>query len=92
MMAMVAFNSNNLFTSHEMEELKGKGGTLNLIIGVQDVFGTLWATLALIKSLTNFTLEEFDDWASWVIPTIRSHVRFTCELPFSYLFQIRFNF
>jgi len=30
MMAMVAFNSNNLFTSHEMEELKGKGGTSKL--------------------------------------------------------------
>ncbi len=32
----------------------GRGQTLNLVIGVQDVFGTLWAILALFKSLTKF--------------------------------------
>jgi hypothetical protein len=42
MMAMATFNFDDLFTSREMKESKGKGGQfLNLIIGVQDVFGTL---------------------------------------------------
>jgi len=53
-------------------------------VGVRYVLGTLWATLALIKTLTNFTLEEFDKLASPVVPTIRAHARSTCEFHISY--------
>ncbi len=57
---------------------------MNPIVGVWDVLGTMQATPALFKTLTNITLEVFDELASRVVPTIRAHVRSMGELHISY--------
>jgi hypothetical protein len=62
MMATMTSDTNDLFNSHEMEE----GGVqfVDLTVGVRDVLGTMQATPALFKTLTNFTLQEFDEFVS----------------------------
>jgi hypothetical protein len=42
------------------------------------------ATLTLFKTLTNFTLEEVDELACQVVPTIKAHARSVGELFLSY--------
>jgi hypothetical protein len=59
MITIVASNSKYSFISLEMEE--GVNQSMNPIVGVHDVFGTMQITLALFKTLTNFTLENFDE-------------------------------
>jgi hypothetical protein len=71
-----------LFNSHKMEEWGGQ--SVDSIVGVHDVLGTMWAALALFKTLTNFKLEEFDELAFPVVPTIRAHARSIGELHISY--------
>ncbi len=80
----MASNTNDLFNSHEME--KRGGQFVNLTFGVQDVLGMMWGTLTLLKTLTNFTLKEFDKLASHVVPTIKPHARSPCEFFFHILF------
>jgi hypothetical protein len=82
-LAMMASNTNNLFNSHEMEE-GGGGQYVNPTIGVLNVLGTMWATLTIFKTLTNFTLEEFDKFVSWMVSTIRAHAKSIGELFISY--------
>ncbi len=53
---------------------------MDLIVGVQNVLGTMQVTLALFKTLTNFILEEFDKLVFQVVPTIGAHARSTGEL------------
>jgi hypothetical protein len=62
MMATMASNTNDLFNSHKMEERGGQ--FVDPTVGVQDVLGTMQATPALFKTLTNVTLEEFNKLAS----------------------------
>jgi hypothetical protein len=82
-MATMASNTNDLFNSHEMED---KGGqSTDLTVGVWYVLGTMQATSTLFKTLTNFTLEEFDKLPSQVVLAIRAHVGSTCEFHLSYL-------
>jgi hypothetical protein len=50
-----------------------------MVINVQDMLATLQVTLALFKSLTNFTLVEFDELATLVILRIKTHVKSTNE-------------
>jgi hypothetical protein len=50
--------------------------------------GTMRTTRTLFKTLTNFTLEELDELASWVVPTIGAHARSTCELLLSYFMSL----
>jgi len=71
---------------------KEGGRSINPTLGVQDVLGMMWATLALFKSMINLTLEEFDELASHVIPTIEAHARSTCELFCSYFMFSVLNF
>jgi hypothetical protein len=82
-MATMASNTNDLFNSHEMEDKRGQ--STDPTVGVQYVLGTMQTTSTLFKTLTNFTLEEFDKLASQVVLAIRAHVRSTCEFHLSYL-------
>jgi len=86
MITIVASNSKYLFISLQIEE--GVNQSMDLIIGVHDVLGIMWITLTLFKTLTNFTLEKFDELHSWIIPTIIAHVKSTNEYHVSYLFSI----
>jgi hypothetical protein len=70
-MAMMASNTNDLFNSH-------------LTNGVWDVLSMMWTTPTLFKTLTNFTLEEFDELTSWMVFTIRAHARSTWEFLLSH--------
>jgi hypothetical protein len=71
-----------LFNSYKMEEWGGQ--YVDSIIGVPDVLGILWVTPTLFKVLTNFTSEKFDELASQVVFTIKSHAKSIGELHFSY--------
>jgi hypothetical protein len=64
-------NSHEFFTYHEIEE--GVGQSVDPTIGVQDVLSAMQATPNLFKTLTDFTLEEFDELASLVVGTISNH-------------------
>ncbi len=75
---VIACNSHNFFTSHEIEE--GAGQSMDARVGVQDTLTTMQATPHLFKSLTNFTLAEFDEFATLVVPTIFTHAQSTCEV------------
>jgi hypothetical protein len=50
------------------------------MVGVRDVLTTMRATPNLFKTLTNFTLVEFDELAFVVVPTISTHSWSTCEV------------
>jgi hypothetical protein len=39
-------------------------------VGVLDVRGTMWATLGLFKTLTNFSLPKFDELVALMVLTI----------------------
>jgi hypothetical protein len=55
LMAMVTSNSNDLFTSHEMEERARQ--CVDPTVRIQDVLDTMQSTQTLFKTLMNFTLE-----------------------------------
>ncbi len=44
-------------------------------VSVYNVFTIMQATLSLFKTLTNFSLLEFDELATLVVPTIQAHVK-----------------
>jgi len=67
----------NIFTSAKLNEKSGH--SVNLNVSVRNILATMWATLGLFNSLTNFTLGEFEKLAQLVVPTIISHVRSTRE-------------
>jgi hypothetical protein len=48
--------------------------SVNHTIGVGDVLATMWTTPSLFKTLTNFTLQKFEELVALVVPTIESHV------------------
>ncbi len=82
----MAANSKYLFISLQMEE--GVNKFMDPIIGVHDVLGTMRITLTLFKTLTNFTVENFDELHSGIIPTIMAHVKSTSEYHVLNLFPI----
>ncbi len=84
---MIACNSHNFFTSHEIEE--GMGQSMDARIGVQNILTTMWITPHLFKSFTNFTLAKFDELATLVVPTILAHAQSTSEIIIS---SWRFDF
>jgi hypothetical protein len=84
---VITCNSHNFFTSHEIEE--GAGQSMDVRIGVQNILTTMWATSHFSKSLTNFTLVEFDELPTLVVPTILAHARSTNEVLIS---SWRFDF
>ncbi len=59
MITIVASNSKYLFISLQMEE--GVNQSMDPIVGVHDVLGTMQIILALFKIFTNFMLENFDE-------------------------------
>jgi hypothetical protein len=61
--------------SIHMRWKKGQGQSIDMTIGVQDVLGIMQVTSTLFKTLTNFTLEELDELASQVVPTIKARAR-----------------
>jgi hypothetical protein len=69
--AVVVVNSFDMLNANVLKE--GAGQSMDLGMGVQYVLATMWATLRLFKTLTNFTLEEFDELATLVVPTIERH-------------------
>jgi len=68
-----------MICSIHMRWKKGGGQYLDPTVSVWDVLGTMRATLVLFKTLISFTLEEFDKLVFRVVPTIKTHVRSTCE-------------
>jgi hypothetical protein len=52
---------------------------VDLNIGVQDVLTTMLAMPSLFKSLTNFSLIEFEELAHFVVLAIIDHARSTRE-------------
>jgi hypothetical protein len=61
-----------MFNANELEE---GGQSMYSSMGVQDVLTTMWVMLALFKTLTNFTLVEFNKLALLVVPTIARHAQ-----------------
>jgi hypothetical protein len=67
-----------MFNGNELKD--GAGHSMDSSVGVQNVFATtMQATPGLFKTLTNFTLAEFDKLALLMAPTIVHHARSTCE-------------
>jgi len=66
-------NTWEFFTPMELEE--GGGQFVDLNIDVQNVLTTMLAMPSLFKSLTNFSLIEFEELAHFVVPAIIGHVR-----------------
>jgi hypothetical protein len=65
-----------------------RGEICGLTIGVYDVFDIMGHTPTLVKSLMNFTLEEFDKLASQMVPTIKANI----DAHMSFFFHIYFLF
>jgi len=59
MITIVASNSKYLFISLQMEV--GVNQSMDPIVGIHDVLGTMRIILALFKTFTNFMLENFDE-------------------------------
>jgi hypothetical protein len=70
-MATIISNSNKFFLSHEMEE--GVGQYVNPNVGVRNVLIIMRITSTIFKTLTNFTMEEFDELAFLVVFTTIPH-------------------
>jgi hypothetical protein len=62
-----------------MELEEGGGQFVDPNIGVWDVLATMRPMPSLFKSLTNFSLTEFEELVQLVVPTIIGHVKFTGE-------------
>lgn len=73
-------NTVELFQSNEWEENVGQE-TVNPHEGVRDVLGSLMSTPGLFKSLTNFSVPEFQELCQLVCPTIVGHARSTGAVP-----------
>ncbi|CAK9213781.1 unnamed protein product [Sphagnum troendelagicum] len=68
--AIIGANSFHMFNTNELKE--GVGQSMDPSVGVQDVFATMWAMPRLFKTLTNFTLADFDKLVALVVHTIVS--------------------
>jgi len=68
--AVVVANVNTLtlFNTNELKLIVGQ--SINQNVGVLNVHGTMWATLGLFKTLTNFSLPKFDELVALVVLTI----------------------
>jgi len=71
--AITCVNTWEFFTPIKLKEVGGQFVDPN--IGVRYVLVTMRATLCLFKSLTDFTLTEFEKLAQLVVPTIFVHAR-----------------
>jgi hypothetical protein len=71
-----AFNSEDLLNDHDDE---GTGEFVDWVARVEDVLATMQHTPSLFKNISNFTLMEFEELTSRVVPIISSHARPTCE-------------
>jgi hypothetical protein len=60
-----------MFNANELKE--GVGHSMDSSVGVWDVFSTIQATSSLFKTLTDFTLAEFDELTLLMTPTIVRH-------------------
>ncbi len=68
-------NIHYLFNPNEFK--LGVGQSVDHTIGVWDVLATMWTTPSLFKTLTNFTLQKFEELVALVVPTIDTHVQST---------------
>jgi hypothetical protein len=78
-----ALNFEDLLNDHEDEGIgefvDWTGEFIDWVARVQDVLATMQHTPSLFKNLTNFTLMEFEELTTRVVPIISSHARSTCE-------------
>ncbi len=92
--AVVATNSFDMFNANELEE--GVGHLMYSSVGVRNALATMWATLRLFKTLTNFILAKFDELLLLVAPTINvRHAQSTSEHHIQVLdlgFELKFSF
>jgi len=65
---VVSVNTLTLFNANELKLIIGQ--SVNWDMGVLDVCGTMWATLGLSKTLTNFSLPKFDELVALVVLTV----------------------
>jgi hypothetical protein len=65
---VASVNTLTLFNANEPQLSVGQ--SFNQDMGVLDVCGTMWATLGLFKTLTNFNLPKFDELVALVVPII----------------------
>jgi hypothetical protein len=75
--AFACVNTWEYFTSTKLDEESGQ--LVNPDVGVWDILRTMWATPSQFKSLTNFTLGEFENLMQLVMLAIISHARSTRE-------------
>ncbi len=62
-----------MFNANELEE--GMDHSLDLGVGVQDVFAIMRTTPRLFKTLNNFTLAKFDELVLLMAPTFVCHAQ-----------------
>jgi hypothetical protein len=92
---VVPCNSHNFFTFHKIEE--GLRKSMDPKVGIWNVLATMWTTLHFFKILINFTLVEFDELATLVVPTLSTHAQSISEvlissLGFDFYFLFTCNF
>jgi hypothetical protein len=74
-LAAILEATSTLFNTNEMQDQS----TVNHDEPVRDVLATMRSTPSLFKSLTNFSIEEFDELAALVCPTLVANARTTGE-------------
>ncbi len=85
----ILYNSQDFYTSDEIED--GARQSVDPTIVVHDVLSTMQATSKLFK--INFTLVEFDEFASLVVSKISTHSPSTNEIVMPTLgFKVRFYY
>jgi hypothetical protein len=72
---VAATNSYHLFNANEW--LDGGAQSVNPNRGVRDLLGWLRETPSMFKTITNFTLQEFDELCRLVCPVIAGNARST---------------
>jgi hypothetical protein len=77
--AIVIVKVNTLDTFNSNKLNLGVGQLINHKMGVWDVLSTMWITLGLLKTLTNFILSKFEELCVLVVPTMEAHVRAIAE-------------
>ncbi len=75
---LVDANSLQLFTTWKIAECVGTLMTLK--VGVWSVLKEMWKIITFFKVLMNFTLEDFEELATFVFITIMMNVKFTNEI------------
>jgi hypothetical protein len=75
---VVVVSIGDLFNANEIEV--GVKKLMDQNVGVHNVLATIQKIVGLFKTLINFSLLQFDDLTTLMIPTIIGYVKFTNEV------------